>query len=517
MRFGVADRFSFEVREDLPDNAVGGDPIGYVAGMSGRRAIRSRSPVSGLHRAQLSFAQVLGQSVSAVAPSAVMVTLPALVIPAAGHATLPVFVVTALLMAAVGYCVTQFSSRMVAVSGLYSYTVKGLGPLPGIAAGWSVVMGYAAAAMASTLGAASYLTALLGRLGVPDGRPAIAVLAVLVGVLAWALMVRGIRLSARISLTVEVFAIAVAAVVLVIAFTGSVAGGHDPPKVSAPEDHSALGFALLLAITSYVGFESAGTVAREAQRPFVTVTRAIRWSPLALGVLYTFAAAMQSAGTIRAGIGSVPIVLTLPDNAGAASAVLSIVMELGITASWFACVIGSTTALSRTLFAMGREGVLPAGVGRAHPVYRTPHVALSLAIPVIVAVPVGYLFIAGSSREVLIGLLALSAHGYIGAYLLVCLAAPAFLRRIGELTRAPLVIGMCAAAAMIAIICWAALTVASPVWIATAVYAALLATGLVAFGLRRRSLPDLPERVGVFDETVAGDVFADYNPWEVRR
>ena len=103
------------------------------------------SPVSGLHRAQLSFAQVLGQSVSAVAPSAVMVTLPALVIPAAGRWTLAVFVVTALLMAAVGYCVGQFSTRMVAVSGLYSYTVKGLGPLPGIGAGWSLVIGYAGA------------------------------------------------------------------------------------------------------------------------------------------------------------------------------------------------------------------------------------------------------------------------------------------------------------------------------------------------------------------------------------
>lgn len=485
--------------------------------VDGRRAIKSRSPVSGLRRAQLTFAQVLGQSVSAVAPSAVMVTLPALVIPAAGAAALPVFVFTALLMAAVGYCVTQFSTRMVAVSGLYSYTVKGLGPTAGIAAGWSVVIGYAAAAMASTLGAASYLTVLLGRLGVPDGRAAIAVLAVLVGMLALALMVRGIRLSARISLTIEIFAIVAAAAVLVIAFTGSVAAGHDPPKVTVPDSNTALGFALLLAITSYVGFESAGTVAREAQRPFVTVTRAIRWSPLALGVLYAFAAAMQSTGTINAGLGSVPIVLSLPDGAGTASTLLSIVMELGITASWFACVIGSTTALSRTLFAMGREGVLPARIGRAHPVARTPHIALCLAVPVIVAVPVGYLFVAGSSREVLIGLLAVSAHGYIGAYLLVCLAAPAFLRRIGELTRAPLAIGICAAAMMIAIIAWAALTVDSPVWIATAVYIVLMAAGFAAFGLRRRSVPDLAERVGVFDETVAGDVFADYNPWEVRR
>lgn len=479
--------------------------------------MRSSSPVSGLRRAQLSFTQVLGQSVSAVAPSAVMVTLPALVIPAAGRWALAAFVVTALLMTAVGYCVSQFATRMVAVSGLYSYTVKGLGPVPGIAAGWSVVIGYAAAAMASVLGAGSYLSALLGRVGVPDGAVTISAMAVVVGAVALALMVRGVRLSAKTSLTVEVFAIVVAAAVLVIAFTTAVASGHDPPKTVAPETHSALGFALLLAITSYVGFESAGTVAREAQRPFVTVPRAIRWTPVALGVLYTFAAAMQSTGTIRAATGSVPIVLTLPASAGTGATALSIVMELGITASWFACVIGSTTALSRTLFAMGREGVVSERIGRAHRRYRTPHVALCVAMPIIVAVPVGYLFIVGSSRDVMLGLLALSAHGYVGAYLLVCLATPTFLHRIGELTRTPLLIGITTAVLMIAIIVWAALTVDSPVWIATVVYAALLATGLALFALRRRAVPDLAQRVGVFDETVAGDVFADYNPWEVRK
>ena len=54
-------------------------------------------------------------------------------------------------------------------------------------------------------------------------------------------------------------------------------------------------------------------------------------------------------------------------------------------------------------------------------------------------------------------------------------------------------------------------------WIATAVYSVLLAFGLAAFLVRRRTVTDLAERVGVFDETVAGDVFAGYNPWEVRR
>ncbi len=481
------------------------------------RPIRSSSPVSGLRRGQLSFAQVLGQSVSAVAPSAVMVTLPALVIPAAGGWTLAAFIVTALLMAAVGYCVGQFATRMVAVSGLYSYTVKGLGPAAGIAAGWSLVIGYAAAAMASSVGAANYLAALLSRLGVPNGAVTITVLALVVGAVALTLMIRGIRLSARISLTVEVFAIVVAAAVLVIAFGGSIAGGRAPPDVSDGQSHSALGFALLLAISSFVGFESAGTVAREARRPFVTVPRAIRWTPLAVGVLYVFAAAMQSTQTIRAGIGSIPIVLTLPESAGAGSTALSIVMELGITASWFACIIGSTTALSRTLFAMGREGVVPEVVGSTNRRFHTPHVALLLAMPVIVVVPLVYLWVTGSSREVLIGLLAVSAHGYVGAYLLVCLATPVFLRRIGELTRLPLVIGVATAVVMIAIIVWAALTLESPVWIATAVYAGLLAAGFALYVFRLRRVPGLADRVGVFDETVEGDLLADYNPWMVRR
>jgi amino acid transporter len=481
------------------------------------RPIRSSSPVSGLRRGQLSFAQVLGQSVSAVAPSAVMVTLPALVIPAAGGWTLGVFVVTALLMAAVGYCVGQFATRMVAVSGLYSYTVKGLGPGAGIAAGWSLVIGYAAAAMASTVGAANYLAALLSRLGVPSGVVTITVLAVIVGAVALTLMIRGIRLSARISLTIEVFAIVVAAAVLVIAFGGSITGDRAPPDVSDGQSHSALGFALLLAISSFVGFESAGTVAREARRPFVTVPRAIRWTPIAVGVLYVCAAAMQSTQTIRAGIGSVPIVLTLPASAGAGSTALSIAMELGITASWFACIIGSTTALSRTLFAMGREGVVPEAVGSTNRRFHTPHVALLLAMPVIVVVPLAYLWVTGSSREVLIGLLAVSAHGYVGAYLLVCLATPAFLRRIGELTRLPLVIGVATAVLMIAIILWAALTLDSPVWIATAVYAGLLVAGFALYAFRLRRVPGLTERVGVFDETVEGDLLADYNPWMVRR
>ncbi len=331
-----------------------------------KRQIRTTSPVAGLRRAQLTFVQVLGQSVSAVAPSAVMVTLPGLVMPEAGRATIAVFLAAALLMTAVGYCIGQFTSRMVAVSGLYSYVVKGLGAVPGFGAGWSLVIGYAAAAMASVLGAASYLGALAGRLGLAGGVPSTSMLAAAVGLLALAFMVRGIQLSARVSLAIELFAIVAATAVLIVAFVqASVTGGGLTPEPDGPATGSAIGFGLLIAITSFVGFESAGTVAREARNPLVAVTRAIRWTPIAVGALYVFAAALQLPGTVGDTGSSFVLVLSLPDSAGTGASVLSILMELGITASWFACVMGSTTALSRTLFAMGREGVLP-HAARAH-------------------------------------------------------------------------------------------------------------------------------------------------------
>lgn len=522
--------FSFEATERSLLSQIRNQRTGYRAASTAasdrdpekrcpvnkKMSIRTRSPVAGLGRARLTFAQVLAQSVSAVAPSAVMVTLPALVIPDAGRATIAVFAAAALLVTLVGYSVGVFAERMVSVSGLYSYVAKGLGAVPGFAAGWSSVIGYAAAAMASVLGAASYSTVLLGRLGVQTGTATVAFLSVVVGAVALILMIRGIRFSTRITLAVEVFAIVVAAVVLAVVFVQTVGGvpaGPDPP--AGEGSPAGIGFVVLLAITSYVGFESAGTVAREARNPLTSVPRAIRWTPIVLGVLYVGAAGAQLSAPVHQNE-MLAMVLTLPDSSGAAAGALSVIMELGITASWFACVLGSTTALSRILFAMGREGVAPTAMGRTHRRFDTPHVALAVVMPVIVAVPVIYQLFAASTREVLLGLLTVSAHGYVVAYILVCVAAPSFLRRIGELTIVPLLVSGGAALLLAAVAVWAAVSPAYTSGVGTAVYSALIAAGFGVLLVRWRAERGVLERVGVYDETIADDVVSRYRPWEVR-
>ena len=70
-----------------------------------------------------------------------------------------------------------------------------------------------------------------------------------------------------------------------------------------------------------------------------TVTRAIRWTPVVVGVLYLFAAVLQLPESARLGTDSLRIVLTLPDRLGGGSSVLAALMEAGIAASFLIAVV----------------------------------------------------------------------------------------------------------------------------------------------------------------------------------
>ena len=117
----------------------------------------------------------------------------------------------------------------------------------------------------------------------------------------------------------------------------------------------------------------------------------------------------------------------------------------------------------------------------------------------------------------LVGLLAVSAHGYVVAYVLVCVAAPMFLDRIGEATPGSAVVGVLTAGLLIALVVSAGALGVPVAGMATAVYAGLLVIGAVVLAVRWRRAPDLRERIGVYDEPVAEDLLTGYQPWQVRR
>lgn len=460
--------------------------------------LRSRSPVHGLDRRNLGPVEVLAQSVSCAAPAAAMATVPAIVAATAGPATLWSFVVATVLALLIGTCIGQFTRRMAVAGSLYSLTAKGLGPGAALASAGALLVGCGVLVMAAVTGAAIYLDYLLARLGAPPGGVAAgAAVAVTLG--AGALVLLGVRLSARVVLLVETVSITIIIVVLGVLLLGPGAGPLAAPPGPDP-GLAGVAAGVLPALGAFIGFEAATALGVEARRPYVTVPRAVLVTAGVVGLLSLFAALTQVTTT---GAGTGPpqplVVLAAHDTPWLAAA-----LDLGIVASFFACTVATGNVLVRVLFSMARDGVVPVALGATHPRYRTPHVAILAGLPAAGAVPVAMLAGGMPGGGVLTLLLTVASAGYLIAYLLVCLAAPLFLRRIGELTAPPVV----ATAVIVPI-----LLVVSGAYVATAiggpvpaVLGVLLLAGLAWYAVLRIRRPDRLRGIGVYDETSAGDV-----------
>ncbi|WP_374975193.1 APC family permease [Microbacterium trichothecenolyticum] len=468
----------------------------------------ARSPLDGLDRRSVGFFDVLAQSVAAVAPAAAATTVVLLVAGISPSATVLSILLAAVLSLLVARTITQFARRLAAAGSTYTYTARGLGSGAGLASGAAILVGYGAIAMFALLGGAYYVTFLLESVWPAAGGPG-----TLAGVLAAesafvaVVLVRGIRISSRIALLVEVLSVALIAVLLVVLLVRI--GPIDPWRVLGvgDADPAALAAGSVIALTAFVGFESASTLGVEARAPLRNVPRAIVWTVVLSGGLYVLAAVTQVAGfdALGAPLGE----SASPINELAAAYGLGgwgVVADIGIAASFIACAIGSTTALTRVLFTMGRDGVLPAPAGRAHPRFGTPIGAVALAFPVIAGVPFLLLVSGLDIRDAMHVTIAVGGAGYIVAYTLVCVAAPVFLRRIGELT-----LGSTVAATVSAVVLTGALVTFFAVDAAAGGVAVWVAAGIAVISAiavlgRLRRGPSSLAGIGSYDEPVASQV-----------
>ncbi|HEV7792316.1 MAG TPA: APC family permease [Pseudonocardia sp.] len=470
--------------------------------------LRGQSPMAGLDRRNLGPMQVFAQSVSGAAPAAAMAVIPAIVAANAGSATIWSLAIATGLALLVAGCIGQFTRRMAAAGSLYSLTAKGLGPGPALLCGTGLMVGYSLLGMGSLTGAAMQTAALLARLGLPgSGSPAAAVvLVVLLAGLVAACTVRGVRLSAGVVLLVEALSITLMLVVFgVLLVSHGIAPDTRQLSPSAGPGVGGVVAGVLPALGAFIGFEAAAAMGVEARRPFRTIPRAVRSTAALTGVLSLLAAYTQVAGfaTVPDGLaGQTEPVRTLA--AGEQLPWLSALLDVGLATSFLACAVATTTSLARLLFTMGREGVLPPVLGAAHRRFRTPHVAIAVALPVLAVVPV-LLFATGlTPARALVPLLVTAALGYLLAYLLVCLAAPVFLHRIGELTAGAVLATSVIVPVLLVVL--AAFLSTAPVSVAALVtVAVLLLAGARYLWLRARH-PERLAAVGAYDETSAADL-----------
>ena len=102
-------------------------------------------------------------------------------------------------------------------------------------------------------------------------------------------------------------------------------------------------------------------------------------------------------------------------------------------------------------------------------------------------------------------LVSVATLGFLAAYLLVCVAAPRFLARIGELTRGIVVASVLASAALVAIVVVVLVHAGTGLLITVA---ALVAVGVGGWAVLRRRRAAALRTMGVYDETTTADVLA---------
>lgn len=388
---------------------------------------------AGLRHGVMSGPELAAQAIANIAPSAVIAFTAAAIYLSAGTGTILSFALATVVILSVGYCVVVFARRNASAGSLYTYVSKGLGPFGAYLAGVALLVGCWGIAAGSLGGAVSYTSDFLISLGIPaSGVIATIVLAVVLGGLATLFTIRGIRLSARVSLTLELVSVTIITVLLVLALVWAGPAAWDPSQFSfsnIPGQGVAAG--MVLGILGFVGFSSADALGREARNPYTAIPRAIMWSALVVGVLYVFAAYTQIA-VLQEGLADsanplqdIAILIGMPTW-------FNPILLFGVGASFFAVVVAPLNVVGRIVYVMGKEGVVADRFGRTHEGHLTPHRVLLIAGPAAIMLDVVLLAVGVHPMDIVVWVDTYATYGYMVAYSLVAAACVVYTRRTGQ-------------------------------------------------------------------------------------
>jgi len=385
----------------------------------------------GLHAGVLGPMETLAQSVSAMAPS----TSPSLTIPLvfvlAGSGTWFVYLMATAATLLVGFSVSRFARLSASPGSLYSYAANTLPPFYGVIAAWGLLLAYLATG-ASVAGGALYYADLLTIQffhGTPAATPTLAIVCAIAGYVAY----RDVKLSAEMMLWIELVSISLIVIVLaVLPFRFGMHLDMDQFRLKGVTI-SALGPALVLAMFSFVGFESATTLGGEAREPLRTIPRAVLQCAILAGIFFMLCSYSEVLG-FRGDSGKLsdsasPLHL-LATKAGVSA--LGVAIDIGTLVSMFACVLACTTAAARVLMRMAHGGLLPAVFGRANPRHGTPGPAIALSIGLIIASTAELALRGVGGADMYDWLGSLAVFGFLTAYALVAIALPFARRALGQ-------------------------------------------------------------------------------------
>ena len=437
----------------------------------------------GLRRV-LSPMETLAQSVSTIAPTTTPAATIPLVCALSGNGTWLAYLLATMAILLVALCIARFARYSASPGSLYTYAASILPPWLAAATAWSLLLAYVATG-SSLVGGFYHFANLLLRDA--TGHAVSTVFLALLGAgismsIAW----RDVKISARVMLWVEVGSVLaiVVVVLLVLARHGAHLDG-DQLRLRGMTG-SGLRLGLVLAIFSFVGFESATTLGSEAHNPLQTIPRAVIQGALFGGAFfaicaYTEVLAFRTAG---ADLGTSEAPMHVVSAVGGVPA-FGVLIDFGTLVSMFAGILGCITAAARVLLLMAHNGMVHGSLQSTHVRNATP--ARAVTVTSIAAVlPAVILAARGASGLDVYGWLgSLATYGFIVAYALVCMALPGYLRAHGAMSAGARIVPALASIAMLLALAGNLYPVPEgPYGKLPLIYVAYLLAGLAWFWLR---------------------------------
>ena len=341
---------------------------------------------------------------------------------------------------AIGFVVTllvanqysEFSREIPSSGSAYTFVTQGLGPHMGFLTAWIGLIAIAIGVPYSFILLGANLQVLMLRwFGLNLNWSFWFVLAI--GI-AFALCYWGIRQSMNVDLTFLAFEMGVCLVlaIIVLVHVGQQGGLTAIPFTPGPvPPNGDLTVGIVLAILSYIGFETAAALGEETRNPHRNIPRAVFGSMIVVGLFYVF---MAYVGTVGYGINN--MVKGFANDAAPFDTIarhysgsfLVVLIDLVGVLSFFGAALAIINGGARIMYTVARDGLLPRWAGWLHPVRQNPvgSIALLCVFGLVVGLLLGFI------------MTPIQAFGFLGAldalfvliiYALVCIASISFFWR----------------------------------------------------------------------------------------
>jgi APA family basic amino acid/polyamine antiporter len=335
----------------------------------------------------------------------------------AGPAVSLSFVVAAIACALAALCYAEFASTVPVAGSAYTFSYATIGELIAWIIGWDLILEFALGASTVAVGWSGYFTSLLDDAGITlpttiaGDNASVSLPAMAIVLLITAILVAGIRASARVNIVVVCIKLAIILFVIVAGISYIKTGNWNPfippsgkPEAATDAETTPLIQTLLgqetstfgvggiftgaaLVFFAYIGFDIVATAAEETRNPQRDLPIGILASLGICTVLYILVSLVVTGMVSYTKLDvDAPLAFAFKEHGLSwASTIISIGALAGLTTVMMVLMYGQ----SRVAFAMSRDSLLPPALSRVHETFRTPY-RISIIVGILVAGLAGF-------------------------------------------------------------------------------------------------------------------------------